>query len=309
MSYAATWGGEYLDLEDVVDAAAEFGYDGLMLMGKRPHASPLDLSRDRVAALKRRLETTKLEVVSIAAYNDFTARIGADQGAQYPSGIPLLELQFLHVRHCVEIAHDLEAPFVRIFTGFEHGGATPGEAWQASVEAIRDCGRRAAELGVTLAVQNHHDVANHHQTLSALVEEVDLPNMRLAYDAWVPALQGLTALGLESSATELGPLVAYTTVADYEIQPRFHYDKAAAELQSPGTGRQGRPDGRRLRRLRRVLSWPGSRRLRRIRGLRDVLSAAGWRQSRESRPLRARFVEWVRTVETQDSPTRDRVPG
>jgi sugar phosphate isomerase/epimerase len=224
MSYAGSWGGALLDLEDFVDTAADLGFDGVMLMAKRPHASPLDLPKERVAQLKRRLEAAKLDVISIAGYNDVTARIGADIGTQYPSGIPLRELQILHVRHCAELAHELEAPYVRVFTGYEHPGVTPSEAWQVTVETLGECAEHAARLGVSLAVQNHHDVANHPQTLRALLDDISRPNVRVAYDAWVPALQGFTPQELEVSAGELAPLVAYTTVADYEVQPRFRYD-------------------------------------------------------------------------------------
>jgi len=224
MSYAAMWGGAFLELEEFLDVASDLGYDGVMLMAKRPHASPLDLPRDRVARLARRLEATKLEVISVAGYNDFAARIGADTGTQYPSGIPLLELQILHVQQCAQLAHELGAPYVRVFTAYERPGLTPAEAWRITVEALGECAERAARLGVSLAVQNHHDVANHPRTLRALVEEIGLPNVRVAYDAWVPALQGFTPQELEASAAELAQLVAYTTVADYEMLPRFRYD-------------------------------------------------------------------------------------
>src|SRR5579872_6860469 len=117
MSYAASWGGHLLTLEEFVDHAADLGYEGVMLMAKRPHASPLDLTPERVAGLRRRLAAVGLEAVCIAAYTDFTARIGESHGPLYPSGIPLLELQELHVRHCAELAHEIEAPYVRVFTG------------------------------------------------------------------------------------------------------------------------------------------------------------------------------------------------
>lgn len=224
MSYAGMWGGAFLDLEEFLDTASELGYEGVMLMAKRPHASPLDLPRDRVARLKSRLDAAKLEVISVAGYNDFAARIGADVGTQYPSGIPLLELQIRHVHDCAQLAHELGARYVRVFTAYERPGLTPAEAWHITVEALGECADRAARLGVSLAVQNHHDVANHPRTLRALVDEIGLPNVRVAYDAWVPALQGFTPQALEASAAELAPLVAYTTVADYEMLPRFRYD-------------------------------------------------------------------------------------
>lgn len=226
MSYAGTWGGACLGVSDFVDHAAALGYDGVMLMAKRPHASPLDLDAESVTALKRRLVDAGLEVVSIAGYNDFTAAVGNElAGDGYVSGIPLLELQILHIRHCAELAHDLEAPFVRVFTGYEHPGLTPANAWRRSVDALFECAEQIAPLGVSLAVQNHHDVANHHRTLRALVDEIGLPNVRVAYDAWVPALQGLSHGELEASASDMAPLTAYTTVADYELQPRFRYDR------------------------------------------------------------------------------------
>ena len=211
MSYAGTWGGAVLDLEDFVDAAADLGFDGVMLMAKRPHASPLDLSRERVVSLKRRLEATKIEVISVAGYNDFAARVGAEVGTQYPSGIPLRELQILHVRDCAELAHELEAPYVRVFTSYENPSVTPSEAWRLTVEAIRECADYAATLGVTLAVQNHHDIANHPQTLKALLGDVERPNVRAAYDAWVPALQGFTPQELEASAPVHLPFQQFQT--------------------------------------------------------------------------------------------------
>ena len=31
--------------------------------------------------------------------------------------------------------------------------------WKMIVDALRECARRAAEFGVTIGVQNHHDIA------------------------------------------------------------------------------------------------------------------------------------------------------
>src|SRR5581483_11527393 len=43
VSYAGVWPGQMtLPLERIVDKAAELGYDGVMIVAKRPHASPLD---------------------------------------------------------------------------------------------------------------------------------------------------------------------------------------------------------------------------------------------------------------------------
>ena len=42
VSFAGLWGQHALTLEASIDKAAELGYTGGELMGKRPHFSPLD---------------------------------------------------------------------------------------------------------------------------------------------------------------------------------------------------------------------------------------------------------------------------
>ena len=44
VSYAGLWGQAFLPVDAFVDKAAELGYEGVMLMAKRPHASMLDYS-------------------------------------------------------------------------------------------------------------------------------------------------------------------------------------------------------------------------------------------------------------------------
>src|SRR4051794_12561914 len=50
VSYAGVWEGQaVLPMEQILDKAAELGYQGIELVAKRPHASLLDMSRDRRA--------------------------------------------------------------------------------------------------------------------------------------------------------------------------------------------------------------------------------------------------------------------
>src|SRR5207302_5043931 len=78
----------------------------------------------------------------------------------------------------------------------------------------------AADVGVTLGVQNHHDVAVHWESLLDLLADIDEPNCRASFDAWAPALQGCD---LVAAAKKLAPLTVHTTVADYVRRPRFRY--------------------------------------------------------------------------------------
>jgi sugar phosphate isomerase/epimerase len=214
VSYAGVWPGQVrLPVEAVLDKAAQFGYQGVMLVAKRPHASLLEMTAEDRRRLRGRLEERGLALAAVAGYTDFCA--GHDR-----ADVPLREMQVLYVTELARLARDLGGPLVRIFTGFLKPGVPYETQWGWCVEAIRDSARRAADYGVTVGVQNHHDLAAHHQSLRDLLREVDHPNCRACFDAWSPALQGAD---LAAVAREMAPYTAHTTVADYVRRPRFSY--------------------------------------------------------------------------------------
>lgn len=218
VSYAGVWPGQAsLSVEEFIDHAADLGYDGVMLMAKRGHASILDLVPARRAALRDRLQERHLELAGIAAYTDFTA------GSERPD-IPLVEMQVLYVQACARLAHDLGGRVVRIFTGYERPELSPAQSWARCVHAVKECARYAADDGVTLAVQNHHDIAVQYAALEDFLAEVDEPNVGAGYDAWAPTLQGLSDDELTASVRCLGPRIVQTIVADYVRRPRFRYE-------------------------------------------------------------------------------------
>src|SRR5258708_2299649 len=150
VSYSGLWGQAFLTVEDFVDKAAELGYPGVMLMAKRPHLSVLDYGAAKRSALRALLDTKKVTPVCLAGYTNFTADLEHSE-------IPHREFQIQHVSALAEIARDLGCPLVRIFTGYENPASTFSPQWKMVVDAIRECCRRAAEFGVTIGVQNHHD--------------------------------------------------------------------------------------------------------------------------------------------------------
>ena len=56
VSYSGSWGQHFLTVEQFVDKAADLGYDGVMLMAKRPHLSVLDWGAGQRSRLRERLE-------------------------------------------------------------------------------------------------------------------------------------------------------------------------------------------------------------------------------------------------------------
>ncbi len=160
-----------------------------------------------------------LELVCLAGYTDFTA--GSDK-----VGIPNVEIQAAYVGELAKLARDLGTNVVRIFTGYERPDIPFDKQYATVLEGLRLAGKEAAKYDVTLAVQNHHDIGSHHDTMFWLLNEVNLPNVQAAYDPWTPTLQGFSSEELRASVLKMKPYMIHTTAADYVRQPRYHYDSS-----------------------------------------------------------------------------------
>ncbi|MEW6756226.1 MAG: hypothetical protein AB1505_35420 [Candidatus Latescibacterota bacterium] len=89
ISYAGLWGQDRLELLQFIDRAAELGYQGVAIAGKRPHLSPLDATAARLREVRDRLRQAGLECTVIAGYTDFS-------GAAPPM-VPIPEMQIAYV--------------------------------------------------------------------------------------------------------------------------------------------------------------------------------------------------------------------
>jgi len=213
ISYSGSWGQPRLSTEQFVERAGALGFDGVMLAAKRPHASLLDLDPESRRRLRSKMDERGVTLQCLAGYTNFTA------DAEHPE-IPHREMQVHYVGELCRLAVDLGGRIVRIFTGYEHPSVPFSQAWDLAVSAVRECARRAAEVGAILAVQNHHDLAVHYDAFHQFLRAVDDPACRAAFDAWAPTLQGDD---VAAAARKLAPLTVYTTVADYVRLPRFRY--------------------------------------------------------------------------------------
>jgi sugar phosphate isomerase/epimerase len=226
VGYAGLWGQAGLGVCEFIDRAARLGFEGVMLAGKRPHLSPLDASSERVGQVKDALSRTGLRCDVIAAYTDFAGGGAAE--------VPYTELQVANVESLARLATQLGCGVVRVFTAYESSGQTAGALWPRVVAALRECCDRAAAHGVTIAIQNHHDLAVHTTALLELLADIDRSNCKLGFDAWSPALRGED---LYESARRAAAHTVITTNADYVRLPRFqyqpalvNYDRAAPDL-------------------------------------------------------------------------------
>jgi len=220
VGYSGAWRGQaVLTVDEFLLKARDLGFDGVMLGAKRPHVSLIDYDDTARQELRSRIKELGLELVCIAGYNDFTA--GVDK-----SGIPNVEIQAVYIGELARLARDLGTNMVRVFTGYERPDLPYASQYAMVVEGLRMAAKIAAKYGVTLVVQNHHDIAVHHDAMKWLLDEVNLPNVKAAFDLWSPTMEGLSSEEIKKAIYAMKPYILHTTTADYEKLPRFRYESA-----------------------------------------------------------------------------------
>jgi sugar phosphate isomerase/epimerase len=218
VSYMGIWRGQaVLSVDQFLVKAKELGFDGVMLAAKRPHVSLIDYDDGARQKLRARIKELGLELVCLAGYCDFTA--GVDK-----PGIPNVEIEAVYVGELARLARDLGTNIVRVYTGYERPDLPYDKQYTMVVEGLQMAGKIAAKYGVTLAVQNHHDIALHHDAMKWLLDEVNLPNVKASFDCWSPTLEGLSPAEIRKAVFTMKPYIVHTTTADYKELPRFKYE-------------------------------------------------------------------------------------
>ena len=215
ITYLGVWyRGPALTVEQIIDRAREYGYEGVEIDGKRPHGNPLDLPPSRCRELRSRAEDAGVPIYAVAANNDFASPIPEHR-----------EAQLVYVRDLIRMTADLGAPLLRMFCAWP--GVTLGpdggrydiaqrvwriaqheageeQAWARCRDGLVECSRWAAEHGVTLALQNHPPVIADHHDMLRMIAEVGSAALKACFDAPLAHMQGVTAM--REAAAEVGSL-------------------------------------------------------------------------------------------------------
>jgi sugar phosphate isomerase/epimerase len=217
VSYAGYWGQHSLGLEAFLKKAAALGYPAVELAAKRPHLSVLDYrTQESAAALRRAAQSLGIEIATVAGYTDFTT------GRQSPE-VPQHEIQLAYVRQLAQSANWLGAKIVRVFSGYMTGEERLASDWERVVLALREAAEIAAEYGVVLGLQNHHDLGVTADGVAELIYDVGHSNLKAMFDPWSVALTGGD---LYEAARRMAPHMVQTTLADYIRMERFAYRPA-----------------------------------------------------------------------------------
>ena len=216
VTYIGLWyNGAALTMEQVLERAQRFGYDGLEIEAKRPHGFPLDWPAARCREFRARCDGAGVALSGVAAMNDFSSPI-----AEYR------EAQLANVRDAIRMTADLGAKILRVFLAWPGAHRTPEgtgrydlahHIWDATHQGIpaediwgwcRDClvesARIAGDCGVTLALQNHRPIIRTYRDVLRMVAEVGSPHLKVCLDA--PIMENKGGAYLAKAVREVGAL-------------------------------------------------------------------------------------------------------
>ena len=186
--------GQALPLEQQIRKAKELGFDGLAIETKRPVASPLDLTKEDRHRIESLAADEGIVLCAIESMSNFSGRYMEER-----------ENNLAMMRLVLELAKDLKIDLVKIFAAWpgiindevEVALYAPYERgcyykrlypkdlrrWNHCVAGIQEVADMAADMGITLALQNHAPVLTpgYEDTLS-MMQDIDRKNVKLCLD-------------------------------------------------------------------------------------------------------------------------------
>jgi sugar phosphate isomerase/epimerase len=158
-------------IETILAKASELGYDGIEWRGgPQGHVQPT-MPTAQKAVLQKMSMDIRLMTVAVSAYTSFVSNLAEERQSN------LEEL-----RRYVDLAAELDAPYVRTFLG----ELPEGTNLDSSIyEKISDCLNAAADyassVGVKIAVEPHDDFVR-SSTIVPILSRVQHPALRVIWD-------------------------------------------------------------------------------------------------------------------------------
>jgi sugar phosphate isomerase/epimerase len=188
------YAGPALSLEQQIKKARELGFDGLAIETKRPVASPIDLSRADRSRIKAIAADQGIALCAVESVSNFTSRLMEER-----------ENNLAMMRAVLDLASDLGVTTVKVFAAwpglindeesiamyapYERGNhyrrLYPPDLrqWHRALDGIREVAGWAADMGITLALQNHAPViAPGYEDVLTMMQEIDRSNVKLCLD-------------------------------------------------------------------------------------------------------------------------------
>lgn len=217
ITYGGVWyRGDALTIEQVIERAKRFGYQGIEIDGKRPHGNPLDMPKARCQQLRKLANGQGIEIYAIAANNDFSSPIPEHR-----------ESQLVYTRELMRMSAELGAKTMRLFLAWpgvtllpegggrydiaksvwqaEHKDFTAEQTWAWCRQGLEEAAKLAGDFGLILALQNHPPVIDRgYRDTLRMVKEVGSPHLKICFDARLE--HNLDEAGVRKAVNEVGAL-------------------------------------------------------------------------------------------------------
>jgi sugar phosphate isomerase/epimerase len=217
ITYGGVWyRGDPLTIEQVIERAKKFGYEGVEIDGKRPHGNPLDMPKARCQQLRSMANDHGIEIYAVSANNDFSSPIPEHR-----------ESQLVYARELMRMTSDLGAKLMRVFLAWpgvtlrpegggrydmaqsvwkaEHSDFSEQQIWAWCRESLNEAAKLAGDFGLTLALQNHPPViSNGYVDALRMVREVGSPHLKICFDARLE--HSLDEAAIRKAVNEVGAL-------------------------------------------------------------------------------------------------------
>ena len=221
ITYLGVWyRGPALTLDELVERARRFGYDGIEIDGKRPHGNPLDLPAAACREVRRKAEDAGIDIYAVAGNNDFSSPIPEHR-----------ESQLAYVRDLIRMTAGLGARTLRMFAAWPgvtrtetaarydiaehlwhaaHEKFSAEQTWEWCREGLTEAARWAGDAGITLALQNHPAVILNCTDMLRMIRDVDSPHLKACFDAPLARKQGETGATMRAAANRVRGLQVLT---------------------------------------------------------------------------------------------------
>lgn len=199
--------GDKYPIEKVMEHAADLALDGVEILHRQMESE----ENAYLQRLKRTAFTLGLDLYCLSIHQDF---VNPDPDAQAQ--------QIAHTRRCIEIAHELGIPSIRLNSGrwktikdFNDlmkargvepplEGYTDDDAFRWCIQATESCLGHAERYGVLLALENHWGLTYTAEGVLRIVNALNSPWLRVCLDTgnllkrdsetWEPDYDGMERL-------------------------------------------------------------------------------------------------------------------
>jgi len=225
VSYSGAWEGQHvLSLKDFICKAADLGYDGVEIVGKRPHASPLDLKEEEATRLRKLAESKGIEIACLAGYHDFSHdALHLDMAH--------MEKELVYLEGELKLANWLGIPIVRIYGGFLHSNPGWDQQYKWVIEGLKEAAKLAEKYGVILGLQNHCEIGHCYKEILDIIREVGSKNLKVVFDA---PYASMTGEPLDKAVSQLGNLIVFSHLSDHIIRPLIRWSQPSTAYHGLG---------------------------------------------------------------------------